>query len=186
MHTRLRAPVERHALLAAPRVLKLDYWKLLLVTLLAVDTAVYAIAGTTSKAVDACAWLVLLVLFELETRFAHPHARGGVTSALRYARLLAGAGVIAATAGYIFEDNVLDAVNSALWIAVFVLLEAQFRYPGLVARARRAFTAAALALYGSLAALVAIWAWRGEWFDAYDALLWLTAFATIEAEAVRS
>jgi hypothetical protein len=27
-----------------------------------------------------------------------------------------------------------------------------------------------------------LWAWRGEWFDAYDALLWLVAFAAIEMD----
>ena len=178
--------MSRHALLDAPRALKPRYWKLLLFTLLAIDTAVYAVAGTTSKAVDASAWLVLLVLFERETQLVHAHTRAGVKSALRCARLLAAAGVFAATAGYIFEDNVLDAVNSALWIAVVVMLEIEFRCAALVARARRAFAAAAVALYGGLATLVAIWAWRGEWFDAYDALLWLIAFATIEVEAVKS
>jgi hypothetical protein len=29
------------------------------------------------------------------------------------------------------------------------------------------------------------WAWRKEWFDAYDAALWLLAFATIEMNVLR-
>lgn len=178
--------MNRHALPAASRDLKPHAWKIPLVALLAADAVYYAVAGTTSKAVDAAAWLVLLVLFEIEARFIRADTPGGYKSALRSARLIAAAGVFAATAGYIFEDNVLDAVNSALWIAVVILLEAEFRYPALVARARRAFTATAVALYGGLAALVAIWAWRGEWFDAYDAALWLMAFATIEMEAVKA
>ena len=165
---------------------KRDAWKALLVALLAADAVYYAVWGTTSKAVDAAAWLVLLVLFELEARFVHARTSAGLKSALRFSRLLAAAGVFAATAGYIFEDNVLDAVNSAVWIAVVVLLEVEFRYPSWVARARTVFSTAAVTLYGGLAILVAIWAWRGEWFDAYDALLWLVAFATIELEAVRS
>ena len=40
-------------------------------------------------------------------------------------------------------------------------------------------------LYAGLAALVPVWAWRGEWFDAYDATLWLVAFATIEINVLR-
>jgi hypothetical protein len=178
--------LNRHALPETPRGLKRDAWKIGLVALLAADTVYYAVAGTTSKAVDAAAWLVLLVLFELEARLVREHTSAAFKAALRAARLLAAAGVFAATAGYVFEDNVLDAVNSALWIAVVILLEVEFRYPSLVARARSAFAATALALYGSLAALVAIWAWRGEWFDAYDALLWLVAFAAIELEAVKA
>jgi hypothetical protein len=164
--------------------LKREVWKPLLLALLAIDTVYFAVAGTTSKAVDAAAWLVLLVLFDVETRLAGARARDGVKTALRLARLMAAAGVCAATVGYVFEDDVLDAVNSALWIAVVMLLEVQFRNAGAVARARRAFTAVACVLYGGLALLVVIWAWRREWFDAYDALLWLVAFATLELEAV--
>lgn len=36
-----------------------------------------------------------------------------------------------------------------------------------------------MTLYAGLAALVPVWAWRGEWFEAYDALLWIVAFAGI-------
>ena len=90
-------------------------------------------------------------------------------------------GVIAAMLGYAFEENVLDAVNSVLWIAVVILLEAEVRFPELVSKARtRAFAAAAALLYGGLAVLVVLWAVKGMWFDAYDALLWLIAFATLE------
>ena len=156
-------------------------WKPLLLALLAFNTVYYAVAGTTSKAVDAAAWLVLLVLFELEARLASVGA--GVKSALRIARLMAAAGVFAATAGYLFEENALDAINSALWIAAVVLLEIEFRKPALVARRRRVFAALAFTVYGGLALLVAVWAWRREYFDAYDALLWLVAFATIEYQA---
>jgi hypothetical protein len=90
---------------------------------------------------------------------------------------------LAATVGYVFEDDVLDAINSGLWIAVVVLLEVQFRYPGPVARTRAPFTAVACVLYGGLAFLVLVWVWRREWFDAYDALLWLVAFAALELDA---
>lgn len=164
--------------------MKREIWKPLLLALLTFNAGYYAIAGTTSKAVDAAAWLVLLVLFEIEALLAHARPRAGLKSALRAARLMAAAGVFAATIGYVFEDDVLDAVNSALWIAVVVVLEVEFRRPALVARARRIFSAVALVLYGGLAVLVILWAWRREWFDAYDAALWLIAFAAIELEAV--
>ena len=49
---------------------------------------------------------------------------------------------------------------------------------------RTGFTATAATLYTGLAVLVPIWGWRGEWFDAYDALLWLIAFATIEMDVL--
>ncbi len=48
-----------------------------------------------------------------------------------------------------------------------------------------AFGTAAALLYGGLAVMVGAWAWHGEWFDAYDALLWLIAFLVIEMDVLR-
>jgi hypothetical protein len=159
--------------------------KSVLFSLLAADTAYFALAGSASKAIDAAAWLVLLVLYEVESRSAHTQRRD-IRIAVRALRLAAAAGVVAATIGYVLEDNGLDTVNSVLWIGVVVLLEIEFRLPALVQRARSSFMAAGAVLYGGLALLVAAWAWRGEWFDAYDATLWLLAFATIEMDALRA
>jgi hypothetical protein len=159
-------------------------FKAALFTLLTANTAWYAIGGSPSKAIDAVAWLVLLVLFEAENRFA-PHlntTRHRVI--LRLLRLAAGLGVVAATIGYVFENDVLDAVNSAVWIGVVALLEIELRYKGHVQRARMTFAAVAAGLYGTLAVLVVIWAATHRWFDAYDALLWLVAFAAVELDVM--
>jgi len=152
--------------------------------LLVCNTAYYLYAGTLAKGVDAAAWLVLLALFALETGFATVVHSRRTALVLRAARLIAALGVCAAGIGYIIERDVLDAVNTALWLAVVVLLETEVRFPGAIARFRRGFTAVAAALYAGLAVLVLLWAWRGEWFDAYDALLWLVAFAAIEMDVV--
>jgi hypothetical protein len=156
--------------------------KALLFALLAIDTGWFAWSGATSKAIDAAAWLTLLALFDVEARLAARPRHRRIDLTLQALRLAAAAGVIAATLRYVFEDNVLDTINSALWIGVVVLLETQLRFPALAARARTLFGGIALLLYGGLAVLVAVWAWRAEWFDAYDALLWLVAFALLELE----
>jgi hypothetical protein len=145
----------------------------------------FAWAGTRSEAVDAAAWLVLLALFDVETRWPQWFVERRRRAALRLTRLLAAAGVVAAMAGYTIEEDVLDAVNSVLWITVVILLEAEVRFPERVAKARDAFTAVAVLLYGGLAVLVVLWAAKGMWFDAYDALLWLIAFATLELDVLR-
>ena len=67
-----------------------------------------------------------------------------------------------------------------------ISIDIQVRHPGISARLRPVFTAGVAVLYTALAALVLAWAWRGEWFDAYDALLWLIAFATIEINILRN
>ena len=160
-------------------------FKGLLFALLAANTAYFAIAGTPTKAVDAAAWLTLLALFQVETLFGSRLATPRRRLTLRAARLLAGAGVFAATIGYVFEDNALDATNSALWIAVVVLLELELTFPEAAARHRYAFGVTAAALYGGLGVLVLLWALRGMWIDTYDAALWLTAFATIELDILK-
>jgi hypothetical protein len=152
--------------------------------LLTCNTGHYLYAGTLAKGLDAAAWLILLALFALETGFAARVRTPRAALAMRTVRLIAAAGVCVAGVGYVLEEDSLDAVNTALWIAVVVLLEVEVRHPREVARLRTGFTATAATLYAGLAVLVLIWGWRGEWFDAYDALLWLIAFATIEMDVL--
>lgn len=147
--------------------------------LLAANLALFALLGRPNEIVDAAAWLVLLVLFELET------AHGARLSARQVRlvhglRLLAAAGVLAAAAGYLLESEWLDAANAWLWVAVVVLLEIEVRFPAAVGRRRESFLIAAVVLYSALLLLVPVWAWRGEWLDAWDATLWLAAFFAIE------
>ena len=154
-------------------------------TLLVCNAAFFLFFGTTNETLDATAWLVLLALFELETGFGERFRGRFPSVAIRATRLAAAGAVCAAAIGYAVQNEWLDAVNAGLWIAVVVLLEFEVRSPGAVARHRTWFTATAATLYGGLGALVLVWAWRREWFDAYDAALWLTAFAMIELDVLR-
>jgi hypothetical protein len=159
--------------------------KTALLALLVANTAYYLVAATWSRGLDALAWLALLVLFELETGGSLPVRNRPAFSFLRLLRLAAAVAVCAATVAYWYEDATLDAINAVLWIAVVVLLEAEVRLQGAVARHRTAFGVVAAIVYSSLALLIPLWATRGEWFDSYDALLWLVAFATIEMNILK-
>lgn len=147
--------------------------------LLAANLALYALFGSANELVDSIAWIVLLALFEIET------AHGARLSArkvrlIHILRLVAAAAVLAAAVGYLLEAEWLDATNAWLWVAVVVLLETEVRFPAAVDRRREPFLIAAAVLYSALLLLVPVWAWRGEWLDAWDALLWLAAFFAIE------
>jgi hypothetical protein len=168
---------------AAPRH---TWFKASIFALLACNAAIYILAGTVSEALDATAWLTLLVLFELETDFGERVRARQAAAAMRGARLVAAAAVVAAAIGYVSEKEWLDAINSGLWIAIVALLELQIRFPRTAFRCRLWFAAAATVFYAGLGALVLAWMWRGEWFDAYDALLWLTALAIIEMNVLES
>jgi hypothetical protein len=156
------------------------WFKPAIFALLACSTAVYLATGTASEAIDSLAWLALLLSFELETGHASRFQQERFKALIRAVRLFALCALFVALAGYLREKAWLDAINIILWIAVASLLEFEVRRPATVQLRRRVFTAAAAALYCCLAALVLAWLLRGEWFDAYDAALWLFAFATLE------
>jgi hypothetical protein len=168
-----------------PTSLSYPRFKVAIFALLTCNAAIYAFGDTPSNALDAIAWLVLLALFELETEFSgRLHARSA-TAAIHLTRLAAIVAVGAAGGAYVYEKAWLDVLNSGLWIAVVVMLEYEVRFPRVVARRAVAFLATAAALYAGLAMLVVVWAWRGQWLDAYDALIWIIAFATIEMDVLR-
>ena len=160
-------------------------FKAAIFALLAVNAAAFVLFGRPTEAAYSIAWFTLLVLFELET--AQPQRlRGKRVAVLVHAgRLVAGVAVAIAAAGFFYEREWLDAINAALWIAVVVVLEIEVRFLDTVGRHRRVFAAVLGALYSGIAALALAWAWRGEWFDAYDAALWLVAFVAIEINVLQ-
>jgi hypothetical protein len=155
-------------------------FKLAVFLLLIVNSAVFAIDGTASEGLDSLAWLTLLLLFELETAHIGLIASPRASRVVHALRLAAGAAVVVAAIGYVHEAAWVDAANAWLWIAVVVLLESKVRFAQRLTRRLVAIEATTFTAYVALAALVGVWAWRGEWFDAYDAAIWLVAFVTIE------
>lgn len=155
-------------------------FKLSVFLLLVANAIVYAKRGTWSEGVDSAAWLALLLLFELETVYAAQLQARHAVAAVRATRLVAGAAVLAAAVGYLQEKAWLDAANAWLWIAVVILLEIEVRSRLTEPSRRRVFGTVATTLYLGLLGMVIAWLANGEWFNAYDAALWLIAFVTIE------
>lgn len=58
--------------------------------------------------------------------------------------------------------------------------------PAVVARHAGLFASGAGLLYCGLGTLVLVWLGYDEWLDAYDAALWLVAFATIENDVMHA
>ena len=162
------------------------WFKAALFVLLALNAGIFLRSGTLSEGLDAIAWLTLLALFELETGFGHVLRAGPAVAVVHGVRLAALAAVGAAAAGFLYDYEWLDAANSGLWIAVVALLELEVRRPAAVAAHRARLMAALVTLYSGLGALVLVWLWRGEWFEAYDAALWLVAFVMIEVNVLEA
>jgi len=171
--------IERRMMRAVHPQARAYWWfKAVIFALLAWNTAVFVYRGTFSEGLDSIAWLVLLALFELETGAAPaPHKRAAV---IHGARLVAAMAIPVAAVSYFFDREWLDAINSTLWIAVVAILEIQVRFPAAAARYRAWCGVIAAGLYSGLGTVALVWLWRADWFSAYDALLWLLAFVTIE------
>ena len=153
-----------------------------LFTLLGVNTLVYALNGRGTETVDAAAWFALLMLFEAETRLPQPVCSRRNAAIMMTLRLLAASAIAWAAITFVREREWLDAANAWLWIGVVFVLELEIRAPALIARYRSITVAASIILYLSLALVALLWLARGDWFDGYDALLWIAAFALLELD----
>lgn len=158
---------------------------LVLFALLAINAAIYAVEGRASEGLDALAWFALLALFGIETRCPAWAQRPRHALLLDLLRLIAAAAVVWAAISFIREREWLDAANAWLWIGVVAVLELELRGAVWVARHRRLVSTGAFTLYGALALVASTWLLQGAWFDAYDALLWIAAFALLEMDLQR-
>lgn len=153
--------------------------------LLALNVALYGLHGTPTEQLDTGAWVLLLLLFEWETG---PWPMGSRVRRLVHGlRLLASAAVVASCAAYAMQREWLDLANATTWLAVVVALELEVRVPPARRRFHRARRALTLGLYLALASFLVAWlaiglaeGGAGAWLDAWDAGLWLLAFAAIE------
>ena len=153
-------------------------FKLTIVVLITLNAVIYAIVDTLTSAVDALAWLMLLVLYELETNGAAPMAEITMHR-IRYVLIVVIALVFVS---YIHDSEWLDVVNSALWFVLIALLELEVRWPDTVLKYRQNYWLATVTVFAGLIAMVIAWVWQSAWLDVYDATLWIVAFASIEVD----
>ncbi len=153
-------------------------FKLVILVLLTLNAVIYAIIGTLTSAVDALAWLVLLVLYELEANNAALVAEN--TSRRVRNVMIAFIGLVFVS--YVHDREWLDVVNSVLWFALIALLEMEARWPNKAVEYRQSYWLATMTVFAGLIAMVIAWIIQSEWLAVYDATLWIVAFAFIEVD----
>lgn len=154
-------------------------------TLLAVNAAIYAATGRASETIDALAWFVLLALFFVETRCPQWTRAPRNAGKLKLLHLIAGAAILWAAIAFVHEREWLDALNAWLWIGVVTVLELEVRAPAWIRPQRWLVIACSAALYAALAGIAVAWLLQGEWFDGYDAALWIAAFSLLELDLLQ-
>ena len=152
--------------------------KLAIVVLITLNVVIYAMVDTWNSAVDALAWLALLILYELEANGAARVSE----STLHRIRYVLIAVIALVFVSYVHDSEWLDVVNSALWFALIALLELEVRWPDKVFTYRQSYWLATVTVFTGLVAMVIAWTWQSAWLDVYDATLWIVAFASIEVD----
>jgi len=146
--------------------------------------------------IDTAAWVVLLLMFELETYVLEDeHFTPPVIWSLHGLRAICYAIIVYALYGYIAsllaldgDKNTitlawLDVINSAAWLLVVIVLEIDVRlqegnrYEGAALYVSNAIK---LVLYVLLLLAAIYWGINGDFVDFWDAFLWLVAFVFIE------
>jgi hypothetical protein len=153
--------------------------KLVILALLALNAVIYALVDTLISAADAIVWLVLLVIYELEsTGIELPIPEAG----MRIIRDILIAIIVLVFFGYLLGGELLDAVNALLWFGLIAMLEIEVRWPELARQYARTFWVTTLVIFLGLIAMAGLWLWQQAWLDAYDAILWIVAFGFIEVD----
>jgi len=154
-------------------------FKLAILVLLTLNAVIYTFVDTLTSTVDALAWLILLVMYELETNSNNLPISETIMQAIRY-------GLIALIAlvfiSYLSDSEWLDVANSLLWFGLIAMLELEVHKPALVMRYGQFFWLLTVATFIGLIMMAGIWLWQGAWLDGYDVALWIVAFGLIEVD----
>lgn len=162
-------------------ILTLQYpkTKLAILALLTLNIFIYAVVDSLISAVDALAWVILLIMYELEASKILESFPDATIHSIRNAMI---AVIVLIFFYYIYDNEWLDVLNTLLWLGLIVLMELEIRFPESINRQKQLFSFATIGVFLSLVWVALAWLWRSSWLDAYDAALWITAFALIEVD----
>lgn len=153
--------------------------KLVILALLALNAIIFVLVDTLTSAADAMVWLVLLVLYELESTGIELPISSGAMQRIRDV-LIVIIGLVFFS--YLFSGEVLDALNALLWFGLIAMLEIEVRWPHLARHWKKTFWLTTIGIFVGLIAMAGLWLWQQAWLDAYDAILWIVAFGFIEVD----
>ena len=156
--------------------------KLAILGLLALDVFIYAAVDTLTSTLDALAWVALLIMYELEATRSRWPFTGKTKLVIRNTLIVL---IILMFFSYIRAKEWLDVINSMLWFVLIALLEVEIRWPEKLLEYQSWFWLLTMAVFIGLVGMVGAWLWSSAWLDAYDAALWIAAFALIEVDIFR-
>jgi hypothetical protein len=170
----------------AALVFKYTVYTLLIINVWLLVRAAGADEFVPYKAVDQVGWLLILAVFEWETRNPGEHGRRRLTGWPIAIELLGYCFALYALANYWLDRNWLDVGNSLVWLAISATIWLDILRPVPVpGAAHRRRNAVKLGLYAATFACAVLWGIDGALLDFYDAALWILCFFAIEMNLLR-
>lgn len=151
-------------------------------TLLVINIFLYLRHGTLTEALDSLGWVLLLAVFEWESRSLDEHYMGWWERAAVWTLQIVGYGLaIHACIDYFRTGEWVDFANALIWLLVCATLVYDIFVPGEFGdREWHIRNWIKRALYASLVAIAVYWGVTSDWLDFYDAMLWILCFFAIE------
>ena len=153
--------------------------RIAIASLLTLNAVLYAALDSFIAAVDAFAWLALLLSFELETAGLPPTIQEKSLHKIRNALLII---ISLVTLAYLLTGDILNFANSILWIGLIGLLEMEVRAPSLVETHSKLYWLASVFVFTGLVGMVVLSFWFGAVLDGFNNMLWIVAFALVEVD----
>ena len=156
-------------------------FKLAILVLITLNVFIYAIVDSLLSTVDGLAWLILLVLYELEANCA------ALMADKKWYRIRSVLIIVIALVfvGYVHNHEWLAVFNSLFWFALIILLELEARVPDKVSKYRLSYWWVTVLVFAGLIGMVFVLAWQSAWLDVYDAIVWIVAFGSIEVDIAK-
>jgi hypothetical protein len=163
-------------------------FKIILYALLVANVGTFLIVDSAPhRAIDQVGWLILLGVFEHETRRLRDGAAQTVLRPGPLAFELTGyACTLYALAHYVAKLDTIEIANSVTWLAISVMIWVDILWPVDVgSRAFRWRSGLKSLLYTLTFVWAAIWGWQGSVLDFFDSALWILCFFVIELNILR-
>ena len=156
-------------------------FKLVLLFLLSLDVLFYAFWGTLPHFLETLSWLLLLIIYELETLNVKPIV-DNIMSIIRNSliAIIAWCGLM-----YALDQTWLDVANFALWFVMIIVFELNMRGPESLKQYQQHYELISYSVLGGLIIVAGIWLFSSAWLDAFDAIIWLITLAVIDLDVFK-
>ena len=167
-------------------VVKYTVYALLLVNVWLLVRAAGNAQTVPYKAVDQVGWLLILGVFEWETRTPVTTGARPLLGWPIGVELLGYGFALFALACYWIDSLWIDVGNALVWLVISAMIWLDILRPVASATgAHRRRNAIKLALYVATFACAVLWGLQGSVLDFYDAVLWILCFFAIEMNLLR-